>query len=90
MTLLSQMSEMYLPKGDLRSESHTGITYKILIFVENVWIEAKMLLRIVTTLSLGKRQIFCDSFLTNNDTFFQLMPCRFVVAVRLTTGHYIV
>ena len=56
-------------------------------FVENIRIEAEMWLRIVTTLRLGKCRIFCDSSLTNNDKFFQLMPCPFVQAVRETTGH---
>jgi hypothetical protein len=81
---------LYLPKGDLRTEPHTGIITKCLFFFENVRIEAKMWLRIVTTLWLRKCRILCENSLTNNDKFFQLMPCQFVVTVRLTTEHYIV
>jgi hypothetical protein len=60
-----------------------------LSFVENLWTEAKFGLQIVTSLRLRKCRIFCGNSLTNNDTFFQLMLCRFVEAVRQTTGHYI-
>ena len=48
-----------------------------LSFVENVWIEATMRLRIMTTLSLGKCRIFCDNSLTNNDTLFAAYAVSF-------------
>jgi hypothetical protein len=79
--------------AERRSKTRTLHWYCLqnsLSLVKNVWIEAKMWLRNVTTLRLWKCRIFCDSSLTNNDTFFQLMPCRFVEAVRQTTGHYII
>jgi hypothetical protein len=59
-----------------------------LSFVENVWFEVKMQLRIVTTLSLEKFRIVCDNSLTNKYMFFFLAyAVSFVVAVLQTTGH---
>ena len=79
---------LYLTRADLRTEPQTGITYKILIFVKNVWIQPKMWLQTSTTLKLVKCRIFFENYMTNNDKFFQLMPFHYVVAVRQTTGHH--